>query len=199
MAWDIMEVNKVAAGILVAGLVAKLGGWFADELIEPEAPEPPAYRVAVASEAPAKAEKAAVAKGPTLAELLAQASAEKGRKIFGKCAACHTIAEGAGNRIGPNLHGIVGAPIAHRSDFAYSDALKNHGGTWTYEMLDHWIRNPREAIPGNKMAFAGLKRAKDRADLIAFLRANTPNPPPLPAAEGEEDAAAPAAQEGAQE
>lgn len=190
MAWDIMEVNKVAAGILVAALVAKLGGWFADELIEAEAPEQPVYRVAVASEAPAETEKAAVAQGPSLAERLAQASAEKGRKIFGKCAACHTIAEGAGNRIGPNLHGVVGASVAHRSDFAYSDALKNHGGTWTYELLDHWIKNPREAIPGNKMAFAGLKREKDRADLIAFLRANTPNPPPLPAEKaGDEEAA----------
>ena len=194
MAWDIMEVNKVAAGILVAALVAKLGGWFADELIEAEAPEKPVYRVAVASEAPAEAEKAAVAQGPSLGELLMQASAEKGRKIFGKCAACHTIAEGAGNRIGPNLHGVVGAPIAHRPDFAYSDALKSHGGTWTYEMLDHWIRNPRETIPGNKMAFAGLKRAKDRADLIAFLRANTPNPPPLPAEKAEDAPAADAAQ-----
>ncbi len=194
MAWDIMEVNKVAAGILVAALVAKLGGWFAEELVEAEAPEQPVYRVAVASEAPAEAEKAAVAQGPGLAELLAQASVEKGRKVFGKCAACHTIAEGAGNRIGPNLHGVVGAPVAHRSDFAYSDALKNHGGTWTYEMLDRWMKNPRDAIPGNKMAFAGLKRAKDRADLIAFLRANTPNPPPLPAEKAEDVPAADAAQ-----
>ncbi|RMF72501.1 MAG: cytochrome c family protein [Alphaproteobacteria bacterium] len=194
MAWDIMEVNKVVAGILVAGLVAKLGGWFADELIEPELPDKPAYPVAVAEQPAGQPAQPEAKKGPSLAALLAQASAEKGRKIFGKCAACHTIAEGAGNRIGPNLHGIVGAPIAHRSDFAYSDALKNHGGTWTYEMLDHWIANPRKAIPGNKMAFAGLKRAKDRADVIAYLRANTPNPPPLPAEEDEGGSAAEGAQ-----
>ncbi len=183
MAWDIMEVNKVAAGVLVAALVAKLGGWFADELIEPETPDKPAYAVAVAEEAAPAAETAAPAAGPSLAERLAAASPEKGAKIFGKCAACHTIGEGEPDRIGPNLHGIVGAPVAHRSDFAYSDAVKNHGGTWTYEMLDRWIEDPRTTIPGNKMAFAGIKRPQDRADLIAFLRANTPNPPPLPAPE----------------
>lgn len=179
---DIMTANKIAAGFIISLLVVKLGAWFAEETIEAQEPEEPAYRVAVAETGADQkgAAAEAAAKGPSLAELLANASAEKGAKVFRKCGACHTIDAGAGNRIGPNLHDIVGAPVAHRDDFSYSDAVKNHGGTWTYELLDHWIADPRATIPGNKMAFAGIRKAKDRADLIAFLRANTSNPPPLP-------------------
>ncbi len=181
---DILTVNKIAAGLIVSLLVVKLGAWFAEETIEAEAPEEPVYRVAVAEKADKSGASGAeaAAKGPSLAELLANASVDKGARIFRKCGACHTIEAGAGNRIGPNLHDVVGAPVAHRDDFAYSDALKSHGGNWTYELLDHWVTNPKATIPGNKMAFAGLRKAKDRADLIAFLRANTSNPPPLPEA-----------------
>ncbi len=195
---DILTVNKIAAGLIVSLLVVKLAGWFAEATIEAEVPERPAYRVAVAqaSDATGAAAQTQAAKEPSLAELLANASADKGAKVFRKCGACHTIDAGAGNRIGPNLHDVVGAPVAHRSDFAYSDALRNHGGSWTYEMLDHWIADPKAAIPGNKMAFAGIRKARDRANLIAFLRANTTNPPPLPAASSQDEASGEAAADG---
>ena len=189
---DTMTINKVVASVLVALLLIKVSSMLSESIFEVEAPEHPAYAVALPESAPSEAvAEAAPAKQaePTLAELLAAASPEKGKRVFAKCMACHSVNPADGNKVGPNLHNVVGAPVAHRDDFSYSDALKSHGGTWTYEMLDRWIENPKEAIPGNKMAFGGVAKASDRANLIAFLRASTENPPPLPeptaAAEGD--------------
>ena len=182
---DTMTINKVVASLLVALLLIRVSSMLSESVFEVEAPEHPAYAVALpentASEAAAEAAPAKEA-APTLAELLAGASPDKGKRVFAKCMACHSVNPADGNKVGPNLHNVVGAPVAHRDDFNYSDALKSHGGTWTYELLDHWVRNPKETIPGNKMAFGGISKPEDRASLIAFLRANTENPPPLPTA-----------------
>lgn len=181
---DTMTINKIVASLLIGLLLVKVGSMLSESVFDVEAPEHPAYAVAVAeSEAAESAEAAPAATAePTLAELLASASPDKGKRVFAKCMACHSVNPADGNKVGPNLHNVVGAPVAHRDDFNYSDALKSHGGTWTYEMLDHWLADPKAAIPGNKMAFGGIPKAGDRANLIAFLRANTENPPPLPAA-----------------
>jgi len=183
---DTMTINKVVASVLIALLLIKVSMMLSESIFEVEAPEHPAYAVALpesaASDAAAEAAPAEQA-APTLAELLAAASPEKGKRVFAKCVACHSVNPADGNKVGPNLHDVVGAPVAHRDDFNYSEALKSHDGTWTYEMLDRWVRNPKETIPGTKMAFGGVAKATDRANLIAFLRANTGNPPPLPAAD----------------
>ena len=123
-----------------------------------------------------------------LPNLLAAADPAKGEAIFAKCKACHTIDAGGANGIGPNLHGVVGEGIAAgRGGFAFTDALKSHGGNWSFDNLDAWLASPKKFANGTKMSFAGLSSAEDRANVIVYLNAQGSNLP-LPAPE-----AAPAA------
>ncbi len=112
--------------------------------------------------------------------LLASASVEAGAKEVKKCAACHSFEDGGPNKIGPNLHGVVGRKVASHEGFAYSNALIEFGGEWTYERLSCFIHNPRDCVPGSKMTFAGVKKDSSRADVIAYLRSISPDAPPLP-------------------
>lgn len=132
--------------------------------------------------------------GPSLNTLLAAADPAKGEKVFSKCVSCHTIDQGAANGIGPNLFAVVGEGIAQgRGGFAFSSALAGHGGDWTFENLDAWLKSPRAFADGTKMSFAGLSNPEDRANLIAYLNTKGSNLP-LPAADApaEDAAAAPA-------
>jgi len=121
----------------------------------------------------------------------------KGEAVFAKCAACHTVASGGANGIGPNLWGALGKPHGHVAGFAYSDALKSVPGNWDFAGMDAWLASPRKYAPGTKMSFAGLSSAEDRANLIVYLNSqgsNLPLPAPEAAAPAEgEAAAAPAA------
>ena len=115
--------------------------------------------------------------GPDLGTLLAAADPAKGEKVFAKCAACHTINAGGANGIGPNLHGVVGEQIGKGvAGYAFSAALSGHGGTWTYENLNDWLKSPKAFANGTKMSFAGLSKPEDRADIIAYLKANGGGP-----------------------
>ena len=96
-----------------------------------------------------------------------------GKAKFALCQSCHTIAPGGANMTGPNLHGVFGKKAAANSEFNYSDALKNAGFTWDADHLNQWLEKPQTFLPGTKMSFAGLKDAKDRTDLIAFLMVET--------------------------
>ena len=130
-----------------------------------------------------EAEGEAVAAGPAvqpIAMFMADAKMPKGEAQFKKCAACHTINKGGANGQGPNLYGILGAKVAHAAGFAYSDAVKNHGGSWDWDSMSAWIESPRKHIPGNKMSFAGISNPKDRADLLAYLNAQSDSPMALP-------------------
>lgn len=134
-------------------------------------------------EAPEAATAAAAAPAEPevdFATLLASADPDAGEKAFGKCKACHSIEAGGANKVGPNLHNVVGADIGAHAGFAYSDALTGREGNWTYDDLDQFLENPKGWAPGTKMNFAGLSKPKDRAEVIAYLRANTESPPPLP-------------------
>lgn len=126
-----------------------------------------------------------------LGTVLAAADPAAGEKLFAKCTACHTIAPGAPNGIGPNIHGSMGKPIAGVAPgFAYSSALSGKGGTWTYENMDDWLKSPKAFAPGTKMSFAGMSKPEDRANVMAYLKANGGGPDfPAPKAP---DAAAPA-------
>ena len=99
--------------------------------------------------------------------LMAAADVEKGATVFKKCAACHKL-DGA-NAVGPHLDGVVGRPVASVEGFSYSDGMKAHGGDWTPEQIFHFLANPKADVPGTKMAFAGLPKPEDRANLIAYL------------------------------
>ncbi|PKP81028.1 MAG: cytochrome c family protein [Alphaproteobacteria bacterium HGW-Alphaproteobacteria-18] len=144
------------------------------------------YCVEVAEAAGAGA--AAVVEVFDLGAALASADLSRGERLFAsQCATCHTINAGGANGTGPNLHNTVGADKAHIPGFAYSGALTNAEGTWTYENLDGWLNNPAGYLRGTSMSFAGIRRDTDRAAVIAYLAANTENAPafpePLPVAE----------------
>lgn len=191
---DSFEWNKIAGWTLAAVLLVLVIRTGVDMLYDTHAPETAAYPIAVPESAADAGEAAQEAdQGPSLAALLANASVSGGEAAFKKCTACHTIEAGGPNRTGPNLHNIVGADIAHRDDFGYSSDLANAEGNWTYAHLDAFLASPRGVYSGTKMSFAGIRREAERADLIAYLRANTENPPALPeVAAAEEPAEQPA-------
>lgn len=183
---DSFEFNKIAAAVLIALLTIKGADLISEALIHPKMLKENAFKiegVSVSASASAEAGAQPEKKGPgTIEPLLATASAELGAHVFKKCTSCHTIDKGGPNRIGPNLHSIVGAPKAKHSDYTYSKAMESKGGSWTYDDLNVYLYQPRDFVPGTKMSFAGVKDDKERADLIAYLRQETDNPPPLPAA-----------------
>jgi cytochrome c len=178
--------NTIAGWVLAGGIVALGLSIVSGMYFHAEAPEKEGF--AVAAEAGGEAGGAAAL---PIATLLATADIAKGEAAFKKCAACHTIAQGGPNGIGPNLWASMGKPHGHVAGFSYSDALKSVPGNWDFEGMDKWLANPKKYAPGTKMTFAGLGNPEERANLIAYLNAqgsNLPLPPP-PAA----DAAAPAA------
>lgn len=102
----------------------------------------------------------------------AEGDAEKGKKVFNKCKACHSLEAGK-NKIGPSLHGLIGRPSGSIEGFNYSDAMKNAGLTWDEATLDKYLADPKALVPGNKMVFVGVKKESQRADLIAYLKEAT--------------------------
>ncbi len=180
--------NTIAGWALFAGIIALGGAIVSNKVFETERPEEMGYAIEGVE---AEGEGGAAA-GPSLNTLLASADPAKGEKVFAKCAACHTINQGGANGVGPNLFATMGEPVGQgKGGFAFSDALKKVGGTWTFEAMDKWLKSPRDFAPGTKMTFAGLGNAEDRANIIAYINAQGSNLP-LPAAD-----AAPAAGEGA--
>ncbi|CAO3402834.1 Cytochrome c [Azospirillum palustre] len=111
--------------------------------------------------------------GGTAAAQAADGDAAAGKSVFNTCKACHTIEAGGPNRVGPNLHGIVGRKAGSVDGFSYSAAVKDAGYAWDEQKLDTYLKDPKAALPGNKMAFAGVKDDAKRADLIAYLKSES--------------------------
>ena len=111
--------------------------------------------------------------GGTVAAQAADGDAAAGKTVFNVCKACHTIEAGGPNRVGPNLHGIVGRKAGSADGFSYSQAVKDAGYVWDEQKLDTYLKDPKAALPGNKMAFAGVKDDAKRADLIAYLKSES--------------------------
>jgi cytochrome c len=132
----------------------------------------PADAAAAPADAAAPAaEPAAAAAGGDLASLIAAADVNKGKTLFLQCRACHSLnPQSEPGKIGPTLYKVVGRAAGAVEGFAYSDAVKNSGKTWTVEEIDHWLEKPSEYLPGNKMVFIGLKKPEDRANVIAYIQ-----------------------------
>ncbi|MEM7400076.1 MAG: cytochrome c family protein [Pseudomonadota bacterium] len=172
-----------------ADLIAYMNQNSDDPLPIPEpAAAPAAEETADAGATEESPDKAA----PEILSLLVEADPAKGETDAALCKVCHSFEAGGPNMVGPNLHNIVGAELAKKDGFSYSKALKDKGGAWTYARLDEWLQNPQAFAAGTTMAYPGIADAKKRADVIAYMRSETENPPPLPVADA---VAAPAEEE----
>lgn len=175
------ELNKILGAVLGTCLILLALNIGADAIFTTEKPEKPGYNIVVAKVDSGQPE-AKEAETP-LPVLLAKASPEKGERVAKQCAACHNFQKGAGPKIGPDLWNVVGRPVAAHDQFKYSPAMKEKGGEWTFENLSSFLTDPRRAVPGTSMTFAGLKNPEQRADVLAYLRTLADNPAPLPKAE----------------
>jgi len=180
---DSFELNKVLGAILATCLILLVTSFTANALFSPVMPAKPGYAIA-AKEAEGSKEAASPAAGPSepIEKLLQTASVEKGAAGAKKCAACHSLEKGGGNKVGPNLWGVVDRDRASVAGFNYSAAIKAKGGKWTYDELNQFITNPKGYIPGTAMGFAGIQKDSERADVIDYLHTLADNPVPLPVA-----------------
>ncbi|MGM0562192.1 MAG: c-type cytochrome, partial [Pseudomonadota bacterium] len=127
-------------------------------------------------------ESAAADVDSDLRQMIADADPAEGEGKTRQCAACHTFDEGGANRVGPNLWNVIGQPLAHLDDYNYSSAFteaSEEGKEWTYENLAAYLQDPRGWLPGTKMTFAGVRSEEDLAAIIAYMREQGENPPPL--------------------
>ena len=197
-----LEGNKIFAAILTAGIIASGSGVLSRMVYGPHHLEEPAFRIAL-PEGGGEGTAAPAAEEKPLAVLLAAADPAAGANVAKKCAACHSFEKGGPNKVGPDLWGVVGRDVGKHEGFSYSSAMAEHGGQWSFEDLNDFIKSPKTHIPGTKMAFAGLSKETERADVIVYLRSLADSPVPLPeapAGEAPADAApageAPAPQSG---
>lgn len=176
-----LEFNKAAAAVLTAGITFMVAGLVGDFLVSA-----PRLHTAAIATGPAPAPAAPTAPAAPALEpvgpLLAAANLDNGRVLAGRlCASCHNFAQGGPNGVGPNLYDIVGSPHARVAGFNYSAANRALADKpWDYEALNAFLQRPSAAMPGTRMAFAGIGNAGQRADIIAWLRTLSPSPKPLP-------------------
>ncbi|MDP2372298.1 cytochrome c family protein [Reyranella sp.] len=171
--------NTVAGCVLASALFAMVVGKVSNAVVHPHKLDKPA--LAVVDEAPTQTAAAAPVEVTPIGPKLAGANVDAGKAIFMKqCFTCHTTDKGGANKVGPNLWDIVGRKVASHAGFGYSSALQAKGGDWSYEDINHMILKPTAYVKGTKMAFAGLPKEQERADVIAYLRTLAETPKPLP-------------------
>jgi cytochrome c len=174
------DFNKAAMGVLMFLLLAIGLHNLTEAVFHQEAMAANAFPIDVSAVASASVADVAMEVGPTIEELMQTANIDKGMTVFKKCAACHTPESGGRAKIGPNLWNVLGGDIATNGDFGYSNAMLAQEGNWTYEFLNTYLTKPKDAIPKNKMVFAGLKKGSDRASVILYLRSLSDAPIDLP-------------------
>jgi cytochrome c len=176
---DMFEFNKIAGAVLSALLLA-FGLGTLIEIFGSHAKPKPGYTLPMVAAASTSGPAAAAFDFKKIQPLLAKASVDNGQAAFKKCATCHTPEKGGKNGQGPNLWGIVGKKMGAHEGFAFSEAVKSKGGTWSFDALANYIADPKGYIPNNKMAFAGIKDDGELADVLAYLRTLADTPAPLP-------------------
>ena len=180
---DSFEINKIIAAVLLTALIVIGIGKAADLVFHVDKPKQSAYKIdglevaEVTKESDGKSE---TVEAVDIAQLLALGNLAHGEKVFKKCSACHMIASDGKNMIGPNLWGVIGRNAASISDYKYSKAMVAYGKNWTFEEMNSYLIKPQAYIKGTKMAFAGLRKEKDRSSVILFMNSKSSSPKPLP-------------------
>ena len=178
---DSFEINKIVAAVLMVALLVIGIGKLSDVIFHVEKPKTSGYTVEVEQVSTVSSSlKTAVEEKIDIAVLMAMGDVALGEKVFKKCAACHSIVKGGKNNIGPALYNVVGRETGAVSDYKYSKALASFDKEWTFEELNGYLTKPAKWIKGTKMAFAGLRKEKDRASVIKYLNQNSDSPVPLP-------------------
>ena len=178
---DSFELNKIIAAVLMVALLVIGIGKLSNVIFHVEKPKTPGYAIDVEQAVIVSAAGSeTIEEKIDIAALMAMGDLSVGEKVFKKCAACHSIVKGGKNNIGPALYNVVGRQIGVVNDYKYSKALSGYGKQWTFEELNGYLIKPAKWIKGTKMAFAGLRKEKDRASVILYLNQNSDNPLPLP-------------------
>ena len=173
------EINKIIAAIILAVLLFFGVGKLADFIFYVVKPKEPAYKVEASVVKVASAQTAGFG-NIDVEKLLSLGTVKHGEKVFKKCIACHTIAKGGKNKIGPPIFGVLGRKSGSVSNYKYSKALLAHGKTWDFEEMNAFLTKPQAYIKGTKMAFGGISNEKDRASVILFMNSESDNPLPTP-------------------
>ena len=179
---DSFELNKIIAAVLMVALLVIGIGKLSNVIFNVEKPKTPGYAVDVdqAVVTSSQSSSETTEEKIDMSALMAMGDLSTGEKVFKKCSACHSIAKGGKNNIGPALYNVVGRKVGAISDYKYSKALSGYGKEWSFEELNGYLIRPEKWIKGTKMAFAGLRKEKDRASVILYLNKNSDNPLPLP-------------------
>ena len=179
---DSFEINKIIAAVLLVALLIIGIGKISNLIFHVDKPEKPGYVVEVEQVSTNNTQSTldVTEEKIDITALMAMGDIATGEKVFKKCAACHSINKGGKNNIGPALYNVVGRKVGGVNDYKYSKALLEYNKEWTFEELNGYLIKPAKWIKGTKMAFAGLRKEKDRASVIKYLNQNSDNPLPLP-------------------
>ena len=178
---DSFEVNKIIAAILLVALIIIGIGKISDVAFHVDKPEKSAYKVeTVENRSVSETKTKEVVEIVDIAALLALGDINHGEKVFKKCSACHLVNKGGDNKIGPALYGVLGRKVASIESYKYSKAMASYDKKWTFEEMNGYLKKPQKYIKGTKMAFAGLRKEKDRASVILYMNSKGDNPKPLP-------------------
>ena len=181
---DSFEINKIIGAVLLTALIIIGIGKITDVLFHVEKPKESAYKIegleVAATNASSGGAEVKVVEAVDIKALLAMGDLAHGEKVFKKCTACHQIAVDGKNMIGPNLWGVIGRTSGSIGDYKYSKAMIAHAKEWSFEEMNSYLIKPQAHIKGTKMAFAGLRKEKDRASVILFMNSKSNSPKPLP-------------------
>ena len=180
---DSFEINKIIASILLVALLIIGISKISNIIFKVDKLDSSAYKVELTDDGAKQISEENTMKADEkvdISALMALGDIAHGEKVFKKCSACHSIEAGGGNKIGPALYNVVGRKIAAVEDYKYSKALVEYEKNWSFEELNGFLIKPQKWIKGTKMAYAGLRKEKDRASVILYLNKYSDNPLPLP-------------------
>ena len=173
-------MNKILVSIFFAVILVLGINKVTDIIFHNPSPQTSAYQVSITTVASNETQTSSESsQTEDIMALFASTSATEGAKVFKKCAACHSIAEGGANKIGPALWGVLGRPTGSVAGYKYSKAMAAYGKNWSFEEMNGFLTKPKDWIKGTKMSFAGLKDVKERAAVILYMNENSDNPLPL--------------------